>query len=160
MYDTRTNFHTQKTTKIDKKIGKLFTGYVATSASCQTPSMTAAVLWIRIHTGINGINQRQKVLRRKQKSTHSYSQCCGALPFFLGSGSRNFLSAPAPPKKARLRPAPVPKNRFFTKHLKNLSFNNKKASINLDFVPKTGKKFTKYIYRYSVSNFFFFLFDT
>ena len=143
MYDTRTNFHTQKTTKIDKKIGKLFTGYVATSASCQTPSMTAAVLWIRIHTGINGINQRQKVLRRKQKSTHSYSQCCGALPFFLGSGSRNFLSAPAPPKKARLRPAPVPKNRFFTKHLKNLSFNNKKSFNKPRFCPKNGEKIHK-----------------
>ena len=157
MYDTRTNFHTQKTTKIDKKIGKLFTGYVATSASCQTPSMTAAVLWIRIHTGINGINQRQKGFKTEAKK---YPFLFSALPFFLGSGSRNFLSAPAPPKKARLRPAPVPKNRFFAKHLKNLSFNNKKASINLDFVPKTGKKFTKYIYRYSVSNFFFFLFDT
>ena len=123
-------FIRKKTTKIDKKIGKLFTGYVATSASCQTPSMTAAVLWIRIHTGINGINQRQKGFKTEAKK---YPFLFSALPFFLGSGSRNFLSAPAPPKK---------------------------ASINLDFVPKTGKKFTKYIYRYSVSNFFFFLFDT
>ena len=48
-------------------------------------------------------------------------QCCGAEPFFIGSGYRYIFSAPAPgkkisapasPIKARLRPAPAPKNKF------------------------------------------------
>ena len=66
---------------------------------------------------------------------YRYGQCCEAEPFFLGSGSRYFFSAPAPTD-------------FDTKYLKNLNFNFKKASINLDFVPKRGK-----IYLLSLKNF-------
>ena len=68
------------------------------------------------------------------------NQCCGAQPFFLGSGSREKNSAPAPPIKAWLRPAPAPKKDFDTNQLKNLNFNFKNGSINLDFVPKTEKR--------------------
>ena len=33
---------------------------------------------------------------------------------------------------------------FDIKHLKNLNFNFKKASVNLDFVPKTEKTYKKW----------------
>ena len=45
--------------------------------------------------------------------------------------------APAPPIKSRLRPAP--KNRFWDKKIEKFKFLIKKASTNLDFVPKTEK---------------------
>ena len=73
--------------------------------------------------------------------THK-KQCCGAETFFLGSGSRYFFSAPAPPIKPLLRSAPAPKNRFLYKYMTNLNFN-KNVSINLDFVPKTEKTLEK-----------------
>ena len=55
----------------------------------------------------------------------------------------HFSSAPAPGKT---NPAPTGSYRlrlqttdFDTKHLKNINFNIKIASVNLDFVPKTEK---------------------
>ena len=54
--------------------------------------------------------------------------------FFFGFGSRLKVSAPASPIKARLRPAPAPKNRLFYKTFEKSELKN--ASINLDFVTK------------------------
>ena len=54
----------------------------------------------------------------------------------------HFSSAPAPPIKARLRPAPVPKTGFYTKRLKNINFNLKKVQ-KTKFCPKNGKKLAK-----------------
>ena len=88
--------------------------------------------------------------------TSSCNQCCGAYPFFPGSGSRFFfrlrvnnIGSGSTQKilvptgsgsekqfvKISLDSAPD----FYTKHLKNPNFNLKKASINLYFVPKTEK---------------------
>ena len=49
-------------------------------------------------------------------------QCCRAKPFFLGSSSRYFFLASAPPIKARLRLAPSPKNRFLYKTFEKSKF--------------------------------------
>ena len=50
------------------------------------------------------------------------------------------ISGPAPPPKARLRPVlALKRTDFDRKHLKKIIFN-KKASINLDFVPKTENR--------------------
>ena len=64
-------------------------------------------------------------------------------------GKKNFAPASAPPIKTRLRPAPLQKTDFDTKHLKNLTFAIKK--LQKTYILSQKRKTCTQIYLLSLS---------